>query len=94
MAQQATRDFEIVPANSGVLKKLKKTLALHKKNIDEGGDQVCVKLEGEVLQLRSVIVRELNQDITGDLPPQVHRDYYYVTSAEIIGGKDALEGKM
>jgi hypothetical protein len=94
MAQRSTQDFEIVPANSKVHKKLKKTLALHKKNINEGGDQVCVRLEGEVLRLKSVIVRELNQDITHELPPQVHRDYYYVTSAEIIGGKDALEGKM
>ena len=94
LAQRAVQDFEIVPADSKVLKALKKSISMHKKSIEQGGDQVCVKLEGEVLRLTSVIARELNEDITSQLPPQVHRDYYLVTSAKVINGKEALAGKM
>ncbi|UCF06395.1 MAG: hypothetical protein JSV33_05020 [bacterium] len=94
MAQRAVVDFDIVPANSKTMKNLRKTLKKYQASIHNGGDRVCVKLEGEVLRLTSVLVRELNKDITHELPPQVHHDYFLVTSAELHGFKEILEGKM
>jgi hypothetical protein len=94
MAQTATLDFDIVPANSKVMKNLRKTLKKHHEMIHNDGDRVCVKLEGMVMKLTSVTVRELNKDITGELPPQVHRDYFLVTSAELLDSKEMLEGRM
>ena len=72
LAQSSVVDLDIVPAGSGVLKKLRKTLAQHKASIHQGGDRVCVKLEGEVLKLTSAIVREMDENIIDQLPPQIH----------------------
>ncbi|NIO28661.1 MAG: hypothetical protein GTO29_08920 [Candidatus Latescibacteria bacterium] len=90
LAQREVRDLDIVPANSNVMKNLKKTLALHKKSLEPDGKRVCVRLEGEVLKLKSAIVRQLNEDITSQLPPQVHHDYYLVESAEVIEFQEAI----
>lgn len=92
LAQSSVVDLDIVPAGSGVLKKLRKVLAQHKASIHQGGDRVCVKLEGEVLKLTSAIVREMNENIIDRLPPQVHHEYFFVESAELIDAKEALEG--
>ena len=78
LAQRAVRDLDIVQTNSKVLKNLRKTLDKHRASIQQDGERVCVKLEGEVLKLTSAIVRELNQDITNQLPPQVHHDYFFL----------------
>lgn len=93
LAQQAVRDFEIVPANAKVLKNLRKTLAKHRASLHEDGERVCVKLQGESLTLTAAIVREMNRDIINELPPQVHRKYFFVESAELIDAQKALEGK-
>jgi hypothetical protein len=92
LAQSAVVDLDIVPASSKVLRQLKKTLAQHNASIHQGGDRVCVKLEGEMLKLTSVIVREMDENIIDQMPPQVHHDYFFVESAELIDAKEALEG--
>jgi hypothetical protein len=94
MAQRAIRDFDIVPANSKVEKNLRKTLKKHQASLHGDGERVAVKLEGEFLQLKSVIVRELGKDITNELPPQVHHEYFFVLSAEIVEAEEVLEAKM
>ena len=93
LAQRSVRDLDIVPANSKILKELRKTLAKHRESINEGGGLVCVKLEGEVVRLTSAIVREMNENIIDKLPPQVHRDYFFVESAKLIDSQEALENK-
>jgi hypothetical protein len=83
LAQQAIDQLDIVPAHSSVNKALKKALALHKKNTEGVSENVCVILSGQILQLRSAVVRDLNEDITSQLPPQVHKEYFLVESVEI-----------
>jgi hypothetical protein len=92
LAQKETRDLDIVPADSKVLKNLKKSLAAFNKSITDDGERVCVRLKGEVLKLTSVVVREMNQDITAELPPAVHKEYFFVESAEVIGFQQAIMG--
>ncbi len=93
LAQKAIRQLDIVPANSEAMKNLRKTLFEHQTSIQQGGDRVCVGLEGEVLRLTSAIVREINEDITDKLPPQVHHEYFLVESAKIVASQEALKGK-
>jgi hypothetical protein len=92
LAQKETRDLDIVPADSKVLKNLKKSLAAFNKSITDDGERVCVRMKGEVLKLTSVVVREVNQDITNELPPAVHKEYFFVESAEVIGFQQAILG--
>ena len=89
LAQKAIRQLDIVPANSEVTKILRKTLSEH-----QTGTRVCVGLEGEVLKLTSAIVRGVNEDITNKLPPQVHHEYFFVESAQIIDSRKALAGRL
>lgn len=93
LAQRAIRRLDIVPADSKVVKILRKTLAGHKKSLQPDGTRVCVRLEGEVLKLTSAIVRDANQDITNELPPEMHHEYFLVQSAENIDSQEALAGK-
>jgi hypothetical protein len=93
LAQREICDLDIVPANSKVMKNLKKTLAMHRKSLQQDHKHVCVRLKGEVLTLRSAIVRQLNEDITDQLPPQVHHEYLLVESAQIIDFQEAIAGK-
>jgi hypothetical protein len=92
LAQSSVVDLDIVPASSGVLKTLRKTLAQHKASIYEGGDRVCIELDGELLKLTSAIVREVGENIIGVMPPQVHHDYFFVESAKLIDAEEALRG--
>jgi hypothetical protein len=92
LAQKETRDLDIVPADSKALKNLKKSLSAFNKSLNDGGKRVCVHLKGEVLKLKSVVVREVNQDITNELPPSVHKEYFFVESAELIGFQQAILG--
>lgn len=92
LAQKETCQLDIVPADSKVLKNLKKSLAEFNKSLENDGDRVCIRLKGEVLKLTSAVVREINEDITKELPPQVHKEYFFVESAEVIGFQQAIVG--
>ncbi|MCP3914767.1 MAG: hypothetical protein GY711_04305 [bacterium] len=91
LAQQATKQMDIVPASDEVLEQLNETLAAHEESLRSGGDRVCVKLDGDVLQLASATAAD--QDITGQLPPQLMHDYFLVQSAKIVDAKSALDGR-
>jgi len=92
LAQKALRQIDIVPADSKVLEALRKTLAEHQASTQKSGKRTCVRLEGEVLKLESAIVRQNNQDVTNKLPPQMHHEYYFVKSAEMVDAQQALAG--
>jgi hypothetical protein len=93
MAQNQTRQIDVVAANSKIQKRLKKALALHSKGIRESGERVCVTIEGEMLTLRSVVVAELDKDITHELPSTSPREYFFVTSATIGNFQEAVLGQ-
>ena len=92
MAQKETCQLDIVAADSKVLKNLKKSLSEFNKNVGNDGDRVCVRLKGEILRLTSAVVREMDQDITNELPPAIHKDYFFVQSAELTGFQQAITG--
>jgi hypothetical protein len=92
LAQKETCQLDIVPADSKVLKNLKRSLSEFNKNIGNDGDRVCVRLQGEILKLTSAVVRELNQDITKELPPAIHKEYFFVQSAELMNFQQAMIG--
>jgi hypothetical protein len=83
MAQQEIRDFHIVPIDSKTMRELKKSLALSEKNLGKDAALVCVELEGKILSLESIVVRELEQDITNTLPAQMFHEYHLVESAKV-----------
>jgi hypothetical protein len=57
----------------------------------EGGDRVCVQLEGKMLEMTSVIVRKEDEDIIDQLPKQTRENYFLVESAEIVDTQETLE---
>lgn len=94
IAQQSINQFDIVPASSGVSKVLKKALAEHKKNTAGIGENVCVTMTGRVLRLRSAVLRDINEDITAQLPPQVHQEYFLVESARLSRFQEILTASL
>jgi hypothetical protein len=91
-AKKAIYQMNIVSSDSGVLKVLKKALSEHTRSLKRGGDRVCVRLEGAWLEMMAATVREVNEDIIDELPPQARTDYCLVESAEIVEAMTALEG--
>jgi hypothetical protein len=92
IAKDAVGQMNIVPADSSVLNSLEDVLSEHEASFKEGGDRVCVKLEGKMLEMTSVIVRKVDEDIIDQLPKQAREDYFWVESAEIVDTQEALEG--
>jgi hypothetical protein len=90
LAKREVRSLDIVPADGKILKILRKALAAHDKSLEGDGKRPCVMIKGDVLRFKSCVVRANGQNITGELPPQVHRDYYLVTEAKILDSEAAL----
>jgi hypothetical protein len=90
LAKDAVGQMNIIPSDSSVLDSLKEVLSEHKASFKEGGDRVCVKLEGKMLEMTSVIVRKADEDILDQLPNQARDDYFLVESAEIVDAQAAL----
>ena len=90
-AKDAIGQMNIVPADSTVLKSLKEVLSAHEASIKEGGNRVCVQLEGKMLEMMSVIIRKEDEDIIDQLPKQTRKNYFFVESAEIVDTQEALE---
>lgn len=91
LAQREVRQIDIVPADNKVFKILKKALAEHKKSLEPNDDRkAIVMIKGDLLQFKSAVIRDNGMDITRELPPQVHKDYYLVTEAELLDPKTAL----
>ena len=94
IAQQSINQLDIVPASCSVNKTLKKALSMHKKKTEGVNENVCITLVGQIIRLRSAVVRELNEDITSQLPSQVHHDYFLVESATITTFQDVLTASL
>ena len=91
LAQNALLDLDIIPADSEVLKSLRNAVSLHERNFANDGDRIFVKLGGEVLKMTRAIIREVDGDVTDQLPSQMRHDYYLVKSAEIIEAKTVFQ---
>jgi hypothetical protein len=91
LAKKALLHLNIIPVDSKVLKKLKGVLSQHEKNLHNGGDRICVKLEGEILEMTNAFLRKNKRNITRQLPSQMRRDYFLVQSADIIESDIVLE---
>ena len=91
LAKKALLHLDIIPVDSKVLKKLKEMLSQHEKNLHNGGDRICVKLEGEILEMTNAFLRENKRNITRQLPSQMRHDYFLVKSADIIESDIVLE---
>lgn len=94
IAQQSISQLDIVPASNSITKTLKRALSQHRKSTEDVNENVCVTLVGRVLKLQSAFVREINEDITAQLPAQVHHDYFLVESAEIFTFQEILTAGM
>ena len=92
LAKEAVGHMNIIPANSDVMDSLKEVLSEHRKSLQEGGDRVCVRLEGATLEMTAAIVPKVNEDIIDELPSHAFSDYVLVELAEIVDAQTALEG--
>lgn len=90
-AQSLTVQLNLVPSDSVVLDELRAALSDHEASLQSGGDRVCVRVEGAVLELESVRLREDGTDITSQTPFK-RFDYFLVTFAERVDSADALGG--
>lgn len=88
IAKRFVENLNIIPADGSVVRTLRKTLESHKTNVAKGGDQVCVRIEGERAYMRSVEIPSANENVTHAYP---NRDFYYVTGAELLNCKDELD---
>ena len=84
-------DMNIVVTDSYVLDLLKEVLSEHTRSLQQGGDRVCVKLEGAKLEMTAAMVRVANEDIMNQLPRQARSNYFLVESAKIVEAQTALE---
>ena len=91
-AKNAVNQMNIVAADSDVLDTLKEVLSDHNDSIRQGGDRVCVKLDGAVIEMTAAVVRAVDEDILGKLPRQARSNFFYVEYAEIVDAQSALEG--
>ena len=92
LAKEAVGQMNIVPADSSVLNSLEEVLSEHEASFKDGGDRVSVYLEGHMLELTSVIVRKVDEDITDKLPKHSRENYFLVESVEIVDTQEAIEG--
>ena len=91
MAQNALVDLHIIPVDSEVLNILKNAISQYEKNFRNGGDRIFVKLEGEALEMTSIINRKWNSDVMDQFPARMRHGYYLVKSAEIIEARIVFE---
>ncbi len=89
LSQSLIAQFDLIPADSGILGILKDALDEFNANLRSGGDRVCVRLQGSELKLVSATAREVGGDMSG---PLSNSRFYLVTSAEKVEGKAALAG--
>jgi hypothetical protein len=93
MAQNETRQIDVVCANSKIERRLKKALSMHDKGIRESGERVCVTIAGEMLSLRSVVITEMNEDITDEFTRRGTNEFYFVTDVTIGNFQEAVMGQ-
>jgi hypothetical protein len=88
MAKPLVVDINMIPADARPLREVAAAVEEFHRNLRAGGDRVCVSLRGHITTLVSVKVREHGVDITDKFPA---KRYYFVTDAERIECRDALE---
>lgn len=91
-AQSMTEQLNLVPSDAGVLEELRAAFADHEASLQNGGERVCVRVEGAALELESVRLRADGTDITSQTPFN-RIDYYLVTFAERVDSATALTGR-
>jgi hypothetical protein len=89
LAKDKVTSLDMVPADGETLKVLASTLKEFEKNIQEGGDRVCVQLSGTKLNLTSAEIREVGENVTETMKMS---DFYLVDSASRVECKEALGG--
>jgi hypothetical protein len=89
LAKNAVADMDLVPADGGSLKALKQSIEDFGDSIRNGSDRVCVALEGRILNMESVEIREIGQDVTHTFPSS---RFYLVNDVERVDCRNALGG--
>jgi hypothetical protein len=92
-AQSCCMQLNLVPSNADITEDIKDTIANFKESLGDEEDRVCIKLQGDILRLKSVIFVEQNEDITSQLARQFESmDCRFITRAEQVGWKQVLSG--
>ena len=89
LAKPLVEDLNIVPEDSRITSKLKKSISEFKRNINmkDGGERVCISLEGRSAQLQSVTITQANTDVTDKFKMQ---NLHIINAIEIIDCNDLL----
>lgn len=88
IAKPLVKNIHVIPADARPLRTVVAALDEFHHNLRAGGDRVCVSLRGHIATLAAVTIREHGIDITDKFPA---KHYYFVTDAERIECRDALE---
>ena len=88
LAKSLISDLIIIPFSSPVLRTLKDAIDIFKQNIGIGGERVCVALEGEQLEMQSVILKQTKEEIGHRFG---QKRFYLVRLAEQVECKSLLE---
>ena len=69
-AQRAIMTTNFVAVDGAARKVLRKAVDLHKRSVANGGDRICVAVEGEQLSLSQIVLVSSGADLT---PPRRRR---------------------
>ncbi len=86
LAKEAVVDLDLIPADGKTRKTLGSALDQFNENIRNGGDRVCVSIQGHELDLESVEIREANEAITEHYRGN---HFFLVTSASMVDCQQA-----
>jgi hypothetical protein len=88
LAKEKVVSLDIVPADGDTLGLLRSTLEDFEDSINNGGDRVCVELQGTRLELASVELREVGENVTDTF--QMTK-FYLVDSASRVDCREAMQ---
>lgn len=87
LARPRVKQLDIVPADAEVLDRLEQVLDEFNGSIQDGGDRVCIRVEGAKMKLETATVREVGEDFTKKLP---ELNWVLVTRVDIVPAKSVL----
>ena len=81
LAQRKVVQLDLIPVDGRTMRTLESALDEFNDQIGSGGDRVCVRLNGNALDLESVQVRDAGESVTQHYG---RNNFYLVKSAEVV----------
>jgi len=85
LAQGLTNTVSVLTETSSGFETVRQSLLLHHDRVANNGERTCIALQGDQLQLSSVIHKKSGTDVSQDIVPRMRGFHYYLVGrAEIV----------